>query len=339
MRCQLRVPIAVALFALLNLSSFASWAQASPSDEASKLLDQGIDLRVEKRDAEALELFVRANTLSPSPRAIAQIGLAEQALGRWVPAEEHLSAALASSSDPWIQKARPVLEDGLRVVRTHLGSLQIEVNVANAEVVVNGAVVATTPMSKPARVPASSAVIVIRAKGYVPVEVRRSIAADELVRETVSLVAEPAATATTLPAPTTTPPAGSPPGADSAPPPAEGSGSSQRTWGYVAAGVGVAGLAATGILAGLAVSKTGDLPQACKDDPNGGCTPSQGDDINAARSYAGIANVTAGVGLVGLGFGTWLLLSAPSEPEKAGNVRVLPEAGVGFGGVRVGGRF
>jgi hypothetical protein len=222
-------------------------------------------------------------------------------------------------------------EDGLRTVRGHLGWVQMEANVEGAEVVVNGVVVGTTPLSKPARVPAASSLIVVRARGYVPAEVRRNVGAGSLVRETVVLVAEPGQV-TSVPQQRV---ASSGSGGGGEVDVDAGSLSSQRTWGYVLGGVGVAGLAATGVLAAMALSKTKDLPQACQDEPNHGCTPSQGDDIHAARGYAGIGNVTFGVGLVGVGVGTWLLLTAPSEPERAGSVHVLPTAGVGSGGVNI----
>ena len=342
MRCKVGSFVAISLLAVWNLSSIPSRAQAGPSEQASALLERGVDLRVDKRDAEALELFEKANALSPSPRAMAQIGLAEQALGRWVAAEQHLSAALASKDDPWIRKFSAALEDGLRVVRSHLASLQVEVNVTGAEVWVNGVVVATTPMREPVRVPAATAVIAVRAPGHVSAEVRRNIEAGQLIRETITLVA-------------TQPPRDeqhggmAPPGparpgkpvqpkADTKPIETAG-GSSTRTWGYVAGGVGLAGFAATGVLAAMAVSKTSDLPQGCNDDPAHGCTPSQGDDINTARGYARIANVTFGVGILGVGLGTLLLLQAPAPTEHAGRVQVLPTAGAGYGGLDIGGIF
>src|SRR5580704_12825575 len=73
---------------------------ATPNDEA--LIAEGIALREQGRDREALELFVRAAALAASPRATAQIGLAQQALGHWVEAEAGLRTALEQGTDPWI---------------------------------------------------------------------------------------------------------------------------------------------------------------------------------------------------------------------------------------------
>jgi Flp pilus assembly protein TadD len=59
----------------------AAVAYAQPSDPDA--LDQhGIALRRQRRDAEALEEFRRSYALRPTPRTLAQIGFAEQALGR-----------------------------------------------------------------------------------------------------------------------------------------------------------------------------------------------------------------------------------------------------------------
>jgi hypothetical protein len=55
----------------------------------------------------------------------AQIGMAEHALGLWVEAERHLVTALGAVADPWIQRHRQELETSLRIVRDHLGWLEL----------------------------------------------------------------------------------------------------------------------------------------------------------------------------------------------------------------------
>src|SRR4051812_16131890 len=75
---------------------------AQVADPAEAAIRRGVDLRRQGQDDQALQEFKKAYELSPSPRAIAQIGLAEQALGRWVDAETHLEAALGSKTDAWI---------------------------------------------------------------------------------------------------------------------------------------------------------------------------------------------------------------------------------------------
>src|SRR6185312_3741828 len=71
------------------------WAAPARADDPDALIDQGLELREHGKDADALALFERAYSASPTPRAKAQIALAEQALGRWAAAEKDLVAGHA----------------------------------------------------------------------------------------------------------------------------------------------------------------------------------------------------------------------------------------------------
>src|SRR5690348_2231148 len=119
--------------------SFASSVAAqttntSPEAQAEALIRHGVSLRAAGRDDEALAEFQRANAIHSSPRAIAQIGLAEQAVGHWLDADEHVRAALAAANDPWIQHNRAALEEALGVISHRLGSLDVRGGVPGAEV-------------------------------------------------------------------------------------------------------------------------------------------------------------------------------------------------------------
>jgi hypothetical protein len=52
------------------------------AEDADELIHKGIELRKQGQDLDALEAFRRANALTSTPRALAQMGFAEQALGR-----------------------------------------------------------------------------------------------------------------------------------------------------------------------------------------------------------------------------------------------------------------
>jgi hypothetical protein len=115
------------------------------------------------------------------------------------------------------------------------------------------------------------------------------------------------------------------------PPPGPPSGGSQRTWAYVAGGVGVAGLA-TFAVAGLMTNRThDDLRSACVD---GACAPDRQDDIDAGRRQQTIANIGLAVGLVGVGTGLVLYLSSrPSDrPSEASAAVVVSPRWIGLRG-------
>jgi hypothetical protein len=153
------------------------------------MVKQGLALRRERRDAEALEEFRRAYALDPAPRTLAQIALAEQALGRWVESEAHLLSALQASTDPWIAANRGVLAGGLGNIQGHLGSLEVDADVPGAELWVNSERVGSLPLAKPLRVEAGSLVVEVRAAGYSPARRMTSVEPGGSARESVHLVA------------------------------------------------------------------------------------------------------------------------------------------------------
>jgi len=178
-----------AILAVTVLSAGSGRALAAPENaEAEALINRGIDLREHGKDDEALAVFKQALAKSPSPRARAQVGLAEQALGLWTPAESDLAACLAAGDDPWITKNRGALEGALAVVRRHLGSLEIR-GTDGAEVLLDGVRLGTLPAAAPFRVEAGRRTLELRAKGFHPSARNVEIGAGTVTRETVMLVA------------------------------------------------------------------------------------------------------------------------------------------------------
>jgi hypothetical protein len=139
---------------------------AASSEDAELLLQHGVELRKDRKNDEALAAFEQAYALAPSPRARAQIALAEQALGRWVSAERDLDLALSSPEDAWITKNRAALERALAIVRSHLASVDVVTNVDGAELYVDGTRTSTLPLTRPVRVVAGEVRLEVRCDGY-----------------------------------------------------------------------------------------------------------------------------------------------------------------------------
>jgi tetratricopeptide (TPR) repeat protein len=183
---------------LLLLSSLCGAARAQgpatappPVSEADALIMQGLQLREQGKDSEALRLFERAHQLAPTPRALAQRALAEQALGHWAQAETHLREALAAAGDPWIAQHRQALESSLAVIAGHLGYLQINGGTAGAELRVDGQLVGRLPLSGPLRVVVGRSLLEVTLDGHYPVRREITIKAGALSTETIELVPLP----------------------------------------------------------------------------------------------------------------------------------------------------
>ncbi len=140
---------------------------AQEAESAEALIQKGLSLRRSGDDVAALPHFRRAYDREPSARATAQLGLVEQATGRWLDAEEHLATSLRFTTDVWIQKNRTVLEESLRVVREHIGEIEIAGSPAGAAVTVNGVARGHLPLASPIRLEEGEAVVEMIAAGHV----------------------------------------------------------------------------------------------------------------------------------------------------------------------------
>jgi hypothetical protein len=321
----------------LMLLSLAAPARAEAQD-ADALMKEGLELRRQHHDAEALDDFRRAFALDPSPRAQAQIAFAEQALGRWLEAEADLRKAMQASNDPWIVGHREVLDSGLASIQARLAWLEVTANVPGAEVRVNGARATELPMAAPLRVEAGSLVLEVRAKGYATV--RRTTSADPggSARETFELV--PLTPTPDEPSPPTL---GSPP---VIPPPSPATPMSHervvpmnrplRITGLGLLGAGAVGVG-LGTYFGVRTLKTkSDRDAYCGPGPN--CNSMTGVNLDAeARSLALASTVSFIAGLVAAGGG--VVLVWVSRSRTLHDARLAPELGPDRAGVTFGGTF
>jgi hypothetical protein len=198
MRAPLALPIVFTAFLCGGIGDRGAWAaDAGGGEGAEALIRHGVDLRRQGKDQEALDEFRKAYAQAKSPRALAQVGLAEQALGRWVSAEADLEQAVANKSDPWIRKNASALNAALEGIRRHLGSLDV-IGAADAELRIDGRAVGTLPLAKPMRLPIGNLTIELRKEGFYAGTRPISIIAAQLTRETIELqpVPPPAAIST-----------------------------------------------------------------------------------------------------------------------------------------------
>jgi hypothetical protein len=185
-----------------------SLAHADP-DEVEGLVREGVALRKAGKDREALDTFRRAASVQRTPRVLGQIGLAELALGLWVEADADLRESLAASNDAWIQKNRPNLEQTLKTIGRHVGTLSVWGTPQGAEILVNGKFVGKVPTNAPIRVLVGAANLVVRANGYEamsrPIEVQPDSRNTEQVDLVPTPVAQPTAVGAQVPPPPSSP--------------------------------------------------------------------------------------------------------------------------------------
>lgn len=196
---------------------FVVRSRAGFATDADDLIHQGVELRRSGQDEEALRAFERAYGTVKSPRAAAQMGLAEQALGKWVEAHGHLQEALRAKDDPWISKNRPALAEAASRVADHVGWIEIVGGSANVEVRLDGIPRGNLPLSHPLPTTTGNVSIELVLAGRAPLQRTTVVRGREVTRESFDIPAtpsgpsrslvspnRPAAVTRTLPAPPST---------------------------------------------------------------------------------------------------------------------------------------
>jgi len=345
--------VAVASSAWLVFATGTPYANAAEGNASATqeeaLIKHGLELREKRDDGGALAEFKRAYQLSKSGHALAQIALAEQALGHWVDAQTNLTHALEQADDPWIARNDKLLRQALTSIKGHTGSLEITGAVPGAEILINDEKVGTFPTPE-VLVPAGSVALEVRAPGYLPVVRTVQIPARGLARERVVLVAAPVAATIDAaqprePPPTTTNPSVSPALSTttttisaSAAPAESGAGWSNRK----KAGAGIAAGGAASLAVGIAFQIVREQRAGAFNDDRCGVTGSLVTGPGDCRSrYDGIQNAEklAIAGFIGAallsGVGTYLYLSGGSAPGDAATasastgLHCVPTAGWG----------
>lgn len=240
--------------------------------QPDELTARGLELRRQGKDRDALPLFQRVLEQTRTPKAAAQEGLCEQALGLWLPAEAHLRDALAHPGDPWIERNAAALQGSLQAVHAHLGTIEIWGTPAGARVSVDGQSRGTLPVAR-GTVPEGRRVVSVDARGFVAEERAVEVVAGTLVREHVALVPWSAgqppgvaagSVAIAAPSPAVIPPSG--PAAagvnlrsSASPPPAAPPDGILRRWWFWAV---LGGVAVAGGVSAYLLFRTGDKCQA-----------------------------------------------------------------------------
>jgi len=157
--------------------------------DADTMIRDGLDLRRSGRDREALSLFEQAVQARRTPRALAQLGLCQQALGLWPGAERNLEEALAGNGDDaWKAKNAKPLREALAFVKSKIGSVEVWGTPEGATVVVDEDPAGTLPLRAALRVAEGRRTVRVEAPGYVAETRTIDVHGATAVREHVSLI-------------------------------------------------------------------------------------------------------------------------------------------------------
>jgi len=312
-------------------------ASAAQKKQAAKEYTAGMKAFEDKKFEEALDAFERSYDIVKSPNSQLMIARALAELKRYGQAWDALKDAereaqsVASKDDKYKQTLDAVRTE-LKDMERKAGFVNVSVSGAGEEdhVVVEGKALSVDQLGEAAAVTPGKVHVALVSGGKEVATKDIDVAAGATVDVSLSPPAEKPQTIsdedTKL--------------AEEKPPPQKvevstSSSSGMRTLAFVAAGVGVAGLATFGVFGLLNNSKFSDLEDACG--PNKVCAADQKDTADTGRTYQTIANIGLVVGVVGVAGGVTLFVLSGNKSEAS--PAETAELRVGPGSVSVHGRF
>lgn len=339
-----RAPYLAACFAtLVALGPSVAHAQGAGKQAAAQALFEDAKKLMTKGDfAAACPKFNDSQNLDPAPGT--QFNLANcyekagQTASAWATFKSAAASYRAHNRGDWETKAR----DRASVLEPKLSKLTVVVppasSVPGLEVKRDGQSLSASELGSPIPVDPGEHAIEATAPGKKPWKTTAKVAPTpgEQKVSIGPLDAEAKPPVAVTP-PTTTAPA-TPPAVVATDSPPQNKGSGQKTAGFVALGVGGAGLVVGGVTGVMAMSKNKTANDACPN--NGGCASQDAVDANSsAKSLATISTVGFIVGGVGLAAGIVLLATAPSSSPKTGSLHIVPTVGPTAGGLAAFGTF
>jgi hypothetical protein len=328
------------LAALLTAGSLVTLPARAESEAdratARELAAEGNDALKKKSYETAEDRFRRADALVHAPTLVVDHARALVGLGRLAEAYQRYQLVLkegASADAPraWKQAVKDA-EREVQPLAAKIAWLTLSVKTpGDVHVWMDGSEVSPEELGSRHAVDPGTRAVTARAPGFLPKEISLTLAAGGETALEIELD----------PAPPEAPPA--PLAPLPAAPPSAAPEAKDRTWVYVAFGVGAAGLV-TGATAGvLALGVRKDIESECPDlHCSGARTPEQVSHWQSQKSkyhlLGLVSGVGFGVGLAGAGAGTALLLMQnKSEKAAAAAARIVPYLGLGELGVS--GRF
>ncbi|MCC6556346.1 MAG: hypothetical protein IT372_25585 [Polyangiaceae bacterium] len=337
-----RTASCLALLAALSSSGAARAGDPSPPPPtaqdkalAEALFQDGRKLMEGGRIAEACAKLAESQRLDPSAGALLNLGVCHDKLGKTASAWAELKQAASMSAAAGKKDRAELALRKAAEVEARLARLVLEIPSAAP-----GLVIQLNDNQLSAAAAGGSGVPID------PGEYTVQAIAPGKKTWSERITVEPGPSTKTLTIPALEDAEGAPP-PEPAPKPEprpepkpEGSASGLRTLGFIAGGVGLAGLAAGGVFGALTFSKAGEASKAC-----GAGDTACGDERRQAyddgQTTALISNIAFGAGAALLAGGVVLILtSGPAEePEARQGVWISPEAGPAGGGMRLGGRW
>ncbi|MFO0570247.1 MAG: hypothetical protein U0263_31690 [Polyangiaceae bacterium] len=321
MRKTIVRPFRRALAPLALASALAAWApRAEAGDKAlaEALFQEGRKLADAGNHEGACQKFEASQKQDPSPGTLINLGKCHEAMGKTATAWANYKEAEALARNMSRSSQETAATERANAIEPKLSRLTIQAppKAVDGLVVKRGGIsISVDALGTAAPVDPGDYVVEASAPGYKPWTGKVKVGKDG---ESATLLIPNLEKGPDAPA--AVEPAGNKSTAAVAPEArvkSDDGGGSTRTIGYVLTGVGAVGLLAGGYFGYAASQQASDAeddPTLC---PQKQCTARGRDEIDSAKSKALISTIGVGVGVAALGTGVVLILTAPSNRERA----------------------
>ena len=274
-------------------------------ETARTAFKEGLAAEKEGDYVKALARFEVMAAIKMTPQVRFHLAVCQEKLGRWVEALQNYEVSAKEALEKKIAEVADVAPTLADRLRPRIPRLVIELGVKKPdEVQLDGVVVAPEKLAAPVLVDPGKHVLVARfagEKNFV-VELEVVEADEKKVAIASKAVILPDADQPVPPSPPLSPP----PRDDTRPLP-------QKTIGFIVGGFGIAALGTAAVFYGLRTSKVSDLDAQC---PDLKCPSSAGSKVDSAKTDTTISRIALGVGVVSLGVGAYLVLTAKPTPAE-----------------------
>ena len=343
-RTRTRSPLFVSLALASAILATGALGHAQGGDKvlAESLFQAGKSLMAEGKYDQACPKFVESQKQDPSPGTLLNLGKCHEAQGKTASAWAEYTEAAAMARAMGRAEQETAANERATALEPKLSKLKIDAppsEIAGLTVKRDGAPTGTSSLGIAIPVDPGDHAIEASAPGYKTWTGKITVGKDG-DQKTIAIPAlekgeDPAA-------------GGAPPSTGTGSAPNEyaadtgGGGSSRKTIGFAVAGAGVVfiGLGAVfGLMASSQASSAEDDKTLC---PNKQCTKAGRDEIDGAETKALISTIGFAAGVVAVGAGVVLIVTAPKKTASAGAARyasITPAVGPTGGGAMLTGSF
>jgi PEGA domain len=281
---------------------------------------RGVKLYSEEDYRAALVEFKRAYEVSANRAILYNIGQTQFQLREYAAALRSLEEYLRADGPQLPATRRQQVEKDIEDLHGRVAKVTVETNVAGAEIALDDSPLGAAPLAGPVDVSAGVRKFSASKEGYVTVVRSVELAGGDTTKVRLELIAAAPVEVPARPAEVSTSPL-----------PAAQQRGGLSPMVYVGYGVAAAGLAAGTVFGAIALGTKSDLDARCVDRV---CPTGERASGDSLTLQATASTVAFGIGVVGIGVGTYFLLTGGKSTSSAGARRVTPwfagtSAGVG----------